>query len=118
MSKPKLSTKTPDKDDLNALISQHPRIIEHFNSREHSNSHIAIVELGATKVETFEGGEEQATIVIRHLELAVGAFEGQAEKLFTTIHRERTGNKSRPDFEAGEPNEALEGLDGNIDDSV
>ena len=59
--KPKLSTKTPDVAEINALIPAHADLISHFNARGQTNSHIAIVELGVTKVEQFEGGERQAT---------------------------------------------------------
>ncbi len=96
MAKPKLSSKTPDTDDTNALIMAHEDLIEHFNNPELPNSHIAIVEIATSLVQTREGGDTQATVVIRHLELLHGADEAKGEELFTKVYRARTGNKSRP----------------------
>jgi hypothetical protein len=119
MAKPKMSTKTPDNTDTNALIEGHGLMIEHFNSREHNNRHIALVEFGVTNVVTFEGGEQQANIVVRHVELLTGPNEVAGEKLFTKVYRERTNNSTRPAPEdAATPDTPLEGLGGDVDDSL
>jgi len=114
MAKPKLSSKTPDTDDTNALIPAHDMLVEHFNSREHSNRHIAIVEYGVADVKLFEGGGQQATVVTRHIELVTSDHAEAAEKLFTKLYQERTNNKTRPAPET--PDTPLEDLE--LDDSV
>lgn len=116
MAKPKLSTKTPDDEGTNALIEAHPDLIGHFNRRGKTNSHLAIVDLGVTKIEIKEGGEQQATVQIRQLELMTGADREKAEALFTEVYSRRTGEKSRPT--PGEADTPLPGLDASIDDSV
>lgn len=110
MAKPKLSTKTPDTEDTNSLIKDHTTLIEHFNSREHANKHIALVEIGVTDVKLFEGGGQQATVVLRHVELLHGADADKAEKLFTDVYKKRTGNKERPNL-ADDPDTPIEGID-------
>lgn len=123
MAKPKLSTKTPDDPVINALIEAHPDLIAHFNRRGKTNSHIAIIDLGVSEVKIKEGGEQQATIVIRQLELMQpGSDRDAAEKLFTRVYSQRTGEKSRPKPEEPQTEldmpvgDAIEGA--GIDDSV
>lgn len=115
MAKPKLSSKTPDDPAINALIDFHAELIEHFNSKTNSDSHIAIVEIAVPEVKITEGGGRTATIQIRQLELMHGSDRDAADKLFTKVYSQRTGEKSRPAPE--EPGTPLEGLEG-LDDSV
>lgn len=92
MAKPKLTTKTPDDPATNALIDQHDAILESPNERR-----LAIVELATSDLHTKPGtGDRQATVQVVHLELLHGADRDAAEKLFTRVHFDRTGNKSRP----------------------
>lgn len=114
MSKPKLSTKTPDDPTTNALIEVHDSIVSLPTERR-----IAIVELSVPKIETNPGtGSHQATVQVVHLELLTGSDREAGEKLFTKVHHARTGNKTRPAPEAEDT--PLDGLGdlGGIDDGV
>lgn len=117
--KPKLSTKTPDDEATNALIDGHADIVSGFNSRSKPNRHLALIEIAATDVKYFEGGDRQATVQVRHLELIPADRETEAEALFTAIHRERTGNTTRPQHPDAAPEDptvaTLDGLDDSVD---
>lgn len=92
MSKPKLSTKTPDNDEINNLIGLHADLIANPNERR-----IAIVELGVRSVNhVVSDGEDQATVIIRQVEILGGKDASDAEKIFTRAYSNRTGHKSRP----------------------
>jgi hypothetical protein len=108
--KPKLSSKTPDNSDINSLIIQHEYLIEHFNSPDATNRHIAIVEYGVDRVVAFEGGDEQATIVTRQIELMTGANQDAAEQLLLAVYGTRTGNKMLPAADTNVPLD-LSGID-------
>lgn len=112
MSKPKLSTKTPDDPTTNALIAEHDTIVALPTERR-----IALVELIVPKIELNPGtGAHQATVQITHLELLGGKDKAAGEELFTSVHQARTGNKTRPAPAEDTPLD-LSGLDG-IDDGV
>jgi hypothetical protein len=92
MSKPKLSTKTPDNDKINNLIGLHPQLIAQPNERR-----IAIVELGVRSVNhVVADGEDQATVYIRQVEVLAGKDATDAEKIFTRAYSNRTGEHARP----------------------
>jgi len=115
MSKPKLSTKTPDAKERNALIEAHGGIIDMPRERRY-----AIVELATQNVRTdIATGEEQATLQIVHCELPTGSDRDALEKLMDKVFQKRTNLKVRPDPNA-EVDTPLEGLgDGpGLDDSV
>lgn len=115
--KPKLTTKTPDDPATNGLIEAEPEIVAAFNSRKRANRHLAIVEIAATGVEYLEGGDRQAKVQIRHLEIAPPEREAEVEALFTSLHTTRTGNTTRPKHEDKEPEPStpLDGLDDSVD---
>ena len=113
--KPALQARTPDDSATNALIDAHDALVHAFEDRGTPNRHIAIVELGVSETGVDEGGDRKTKVYIRHIELASGPNEEKVEKIFTDIHRKRTGNSSRPDALAtppeDEPSEPLPGLD-------
>lgn len=114
MAKPKLSTKTPDDPVTNSLIDQHGEIIQRPNERR-----IALVELASPETKRKNAtGEEQATVQIVHLELLHGADAVAGEKLFSSVHKARTGNNTRPAPDVSIPDTPLEGLGADVDDSV
>ena len=90
-------------------------IIENPNTRR-----IAIVELSTVDIHTKPTtGDQQATVQIVHVELMHGADATAAEKLFSRVHFDRTGNKTRPNpGEAPSKDTALEGLGDDVDDTV
>lgn len=112
-SKPKLSTKTPDSDVYNTLITTHESIVAMPRERRY-----AIVELKTEKVNLdVDTGESQATMQVIHLEQPrskadTDALVAMLDSLFT----KRTKLGARPDPHAGEDT-PLEGI-GELDDSV
>jgi hypothetical protein len=95
--KPKLSSKTPDNSDVNSLIINHEKLIAHFNSSDGVNRVLAIVELGVTQVVTQEGGEQQATFALRHIEEITGTLsEHSGEQMLLDLYKMRTNNKALP----------------------
>lgn len=113
MSKPKLSTKTPDAPEYNTLIGDH----ETINSLPRERRY-AIVELTTKRVDLdVATGEHQATMQIIHIE---GPQTQADEKLITdlldTLFKKRTKLTARPAPDAGDT--PLEGLATGLDDGV
>lgn len=105
MSKPKLSTKTPDQPETNALIDAHAQILALPRERRY-----AIVELATKSVNNdVATGEQQATLHAVHIELPTGADQVALEKLLDKAFTKRTNMRTRPDT-VGDPDTPLEGL--------
>lgn len=115
MSKPKLSTKTPDATESNALIELHDSIIALPRERR-----IIVAEVITKQVNTdIATGEQQATLQLAHIEVPTGADRVALEKLLDKAFTGRTSLKHRPDPTAGEADTPLEGIDeAGLDDSV
>lgn len=112
MSKPKLSTKTPDSTETNALIDMHGQIIALPRERRY-----AIVELAVKAVNRdIATGEEQATLHAVHIEVPTGKDAKELEALLDRTFTNRTNIKVRPDAVA-EADTPLDGI-GELDDSV
>ena len=115
MTKPKMSTKTPDATESNALIDAHADIIAMPRERR-----IIIAEIITREVSTnVATGNQQATLQLAHIEIPVGHDRAAAEKILDAAFKGRTGLKHRPDPSAGDGDTPLEGLaDAGLDDSV
>jgi len=108
MSKPKLTTRTPDDPLLNALVDAHGSIIALPTDRR-----FAVVELSVPKIETRPAtGEQQAHVQIVHVEL-LKATEG--ESILLAAYKARTGNATPP---TGADDTPLEGIADLGDDEV
>lgn len=93
MSKPKLSTKTPDASETNALIDLHGAIIAMPRERRY-----AIVEFAVKDVRTdIATGDEQATITAVHIEVPSGKAAAELEAMLDAEFTRRTNLKARPD---------------------
>lgn len=115
MTKPKLSTKTPDATESNALIDAHESIIALPRERRIVIAEIIVREV-STNVAT---GNQQATLQLAHIEIPSGADRAAAEKILDAAFKARTGMKHRPDPTAGDVDTPLLGLDdAGLDDSV
>lgn len=109
MSKPKLTTRTPDDAQLNALVEAHGSIIALPTERR-----FAVVELTVAKVETRPAtGEQQAHVQVVHVELLTSA---EGERILLAAYKQRAGNATPPSV--GEPDAPLEGLADLGDDGV
>lgn len=113
MSKPKLSTKTPDATESNALIDLHGSIISLPRERRLIVAEV-IVKSVATDVAS---GEQQATLQLAHIEVPTGKDRTDLEAIIDRAFKARTNLTHRPDptAELGTP---LEGLGDELDDSV
>lgn len=114
MSKPKLSTKTPDATESNALIELHGNLISMPRERRLIVAEV-IVKSVATDVAS---GEQQATLQLAHIEVPVGQHRADLEAIIDAAFKSRTNLTHRPDptAEVGTP---LEGLgEGDLDDGV
>lgn len=110
MPKPKLSTKTPDAPETNALIPMHDQIIALPRERRY-----AVVELGVKGINTdVATGDQQATVLLTHIEIP--SDQAKLEKMIDDEFTSRTKIKTRPDPTA-ETDTPLEGI-GGLDDSV
>jgi hypothetical protein len=100
MTKPKLSTKTPDEDDLNSWIGNHDDLMERPRERRY-----AIVEYKVAERRLPTDGDTYPILQIVHIEDIVDDVE-KAVTLLGKAYTKRTGNKSIPapdtplDFEA------------------
>ncbi len=91
LGKPKLSTKTPDNEEVNALLvdGKHDELIAAFRSPSKSNERYIVARIGVDEVVTREGGASFARYSIRHLE-----FTDEAALL--AAYTERTGEPTLP----------------------
>jgi len=114
MSKPKLSTKTPDATEANALIDLHSAIVSMPRERR-----LIVAEVIVKTVTTdTASGEQQATLQLAHIEAPTGADRDALEKIMDGAFKKRTNLQHRPDptAETGTP---LAGLgEGDLDDGV
>lgn len=92
MTKPALSTKTPDSTDTNSLIDIHDAMIASPKERRY-----AIVELAVTDVTTkIASGDITAKYNLVHIEEMTGTALDKALTLMDAAYQRRTGNKVRP----------------------
>ncbi len=84
LGKPKLSTKTPDSEDVNALLVDgvHDSLIASFRDPKKSNERFIVARIGVDEVVTREGGASFARYSIRHLE-----FTDEAALLAAYVER-------------------------------
>jgi hypothetical protein len=113
--KPKLSSKTPDNDDVSSLIGDHEQLISGFEDPSLTNRYVALVVYEVDSVvKKKKGGDEQATIVLRHIETLSGAAADKGEALLLSTYKARTGNKALPAEESDTPLD-LSGLPADSD---
>lgn len=113
MAKPKLSTKTPDAVENNALVELHESILALPRERRYG-----IVEFVTKKIDRdIATGDEQATMQIVQIEIPSGADKTALEALLDKTFTARTNLKTRPNPNA-EADTPLEGLGDTVDDSV
>lgn len=108
MTKPKLSSKTPDQEELNSLIDSHDELLNKPDQRR-----FAVVELAVTARTFPTHNDHFATVQIVHLEEIRGTELDDVLKVRNAVYTQRTGNKSVP-----EPDQQLDlsGLDDSVDD--
>jgi len=109
MTKPKLSTKTPDATEHNALIALHGQVIALPRERRY-----AVVELAVKDIRTdVATGDEQATLQIVHIEVPSGKGRDEIEKLIDSEFTRRTNQKTRPNPHEDDVNDdtPLTGID-------
>ena len=87
--KPRLSTKTPDDDQLNALKAAADDILSLPKTRRFIVAELVVSDLN-TKVAS---GQTTPVVQLTHVEL-LGEVEG--EKILAKAYTGRTGNKTRP----------------------
>jgi hypothetical protein len=92
MTKPKLSSKTPDDPILNSLIDSHDDLL-----RRPAERRFAVVELIVTDRTFPTHGDDYARVQVVHLEEIIGADLDTVLKLRDHRFTERTGQKSPPD---------------------
>ena len=92
LGKPKLSTKTPDSDDVNALLVDgvHDRLIRNFDDPGLSNVAYIVARVAVDEVVTREGGARFARYSMRHIELL------DDESVLLGAYRGRTNNAALP----------------------
>jgi hypothetical protein len=102
LGKPKLSTKTPDDAETNALLVDgvHDSLISAFRSPSKSSERFIVARVGVDEIVTREGGASFARISIRHLEFT-------DEEHLLEAYTDRTGHPTLPGDDA--PNQ-LDGL--------
>lgn len=107
-SKPKLTVKTPDDENYNALIGEHPNIVSLPRERRY-----AIVEFITTKVDLdVASGEQQASVALVQIEIPRSqADEVSVVALLDKMFKSRTHLTARADPYAGEDT-PLDGLNG------
>lgn len=99
MSKPKLSTKTPDAAEVNNLIEMHGQIIDNPEGEL-----IAIVRiLPSQVVHRVADGEDQATVALRQIEVLQGADVEKGRALMLKSFRTRTNGSALPDLNDPKP---------------
>jgi hypothetical protein len=91
LGKPKLSTKTPDNEDVNVLLVDgvHDALISAFRDPKKSNERFIIARLGVDEVVTREGGASFARYSLRHIEFT-------SEEALLEAYTERTGEPTLP----------------------
>lgn len=106
MTKPKLSTKTPDEADLNSWIDQHDDLMERPRERRY-----ALVEYKVAERRLPTDGDTYPILQIVHIEDIVQDLD-KVLKVRDAAYTRRTGNKSvpQPDTELD-----LDGLDDSVD---
>lgn len=110
MSKPKLATRTPDDENLNALIPAHPQILALPTERR-----FAVVELSVAKIETRPAtGEQQAHVQAVHIEVLPAA---DGERILLEAYKRRTGNATPPST-TSDTDTPLDGIADLGDDGV
>lgn len=105
MTKPKLSSKTPDEADLNSLIDTHEDLLKQPDVRRY-----AVVELAVTDRTYPTHNDAFARVQIVHLEEIVGADLDTVLKVRDHAYTARTGNKAVP-----QPDTPLDFGDADLD---
>jgi hypothetical protein len=108
VTKPKMSTKTPDAAEVNNLIDLHDQIIDNPEGELLALVRILPVQV----VHRVADGEDQATVALRQIEVLQGPDVDAGRKLMLKAFRARTKAAALPDLtEDGEPNEPLPGME-------
>lgn len=114
VGKARLSGKTPDDVDFNALLEDgfHDQLLrEYFAPGSGSTRHVAIVVFDTVRVIDDKGKGQQANLMVQHIELPTGANLEAAEELLISAFRNRTKKQGFPgESAAGTPLD-LSGLD-------
>lgn len=89
--KPRLSTKTSDAEDTNAMLVEgvHDALIRMFRSPKLSNERFIVARIAVDSVVTEEGGAEFAKYSLRHIEFT-------DEDALLAAYEDRTGNSALP----------------------
>lgn len=91
MTKPKLSTKTPDEPDLNSWITMHDDLMERPRERR-----FAVVEYKVAERRFPTDGDTYPILQIVHVEDVLGADLDRVLAARDAAYTARTGNKSVP----------------------
>ncbi len=112
--KPKLSSKTPDADEYNALIGIHSDLVSLPRERRY-----AIVEYRTKKVDLdVASGEQQAIVELVHIEAPVSAAdEQQIVDVLDGLFRKRTNLKTRANPTGEDSDTPLEGIGLDADEA-
>lgn len=93
MTKPKLSAKTPDEEDLNSLKGDHENLLDHPRG-----TRIAVVEYVVRERVLATAGDATARIELVHFEgLDVRGLDSEGRKLLDKAFKKRTGKANRPE---------------------
>lgn len=98
LGKPKLTVKTPDDEDSNALLVDgvHDQIIRNYRNNKASDRQVAIVVFDTIRVTNDKGKGDQATIQVRHLELPKGDVLEDVENALIAAFQQRYPGKPMP----------------------
>lgn len=110
MTKPKLSTKTPDEAELNSLIESHEDLLQFPDKRR-----FAIVELAVIDRTYPTHNDPFARLQIVHVEEVDGEDLEKVLKIRDHTYTTRTGLKTPP---APDTPLDLDALDDGVDDTV
>lgn len=100
LGKPRLTGKTPDDLDFNALLEDgfHDSLLREYHdpSASATGRHVGIIVFNTVRVVDEKDKGQQANIMIQHLEVPTGANAEAVEELLISAFRNRTKKQGFP----------------------